>query len=48
VAAIGSLTAVLPIVLSPIRQLRELPEPEVETPLAHEPGLVSLDGPALP
>jgi hypothetical protein len=38
---------VLPIALSPIRSLREFPEPEGDPLLQHEPGLVpELAGPA--
>ena len=44
-ACLGFL-ALLPVLLSPLRTLREFPEPE-EMPLLHEPGLVTeLGGPA--
>jgi MFS family permease len=40
VGAIGGFSSLIPIVLSPIRSLREFPEPEPDVPLLHEPGLV--------
>jgi hypothetical protein len=40
VGAIGGFSSILPIVFSPIRSLREFPEPEPDVPLLHEPGLV--------
>jgi MFS family permease len=46
VGAVLAFTSVLPILLSPLRTLREFPELE-ETPLLHEPGLApGLAGPA--
>jgi MFS family permease len=47
VGAVGAFSSVLPIALSPIRSLREFPEPEADPLLQHEPGLVpELAGPA--
>ena len=47
VGAVGAFSSVLPIALSPIRSLREFPEPEGDPLLQHEPGLVpELAGPA--
>jgi MFS family permease len=47
VGAIGAFSSALPIALSPIRSLREFPEPEADPLLQHEPGLVpELAGPA--
>jgi MFS family permease len=43
-AAIASASSVLPIVLSPIRSLRDFPEPHDEAPLLHEAGLVPVTG----
>jgi MFS family permease len=48
VGAIGAFSSVLPIALSPIRSLREFPEPEGDPLLQHEPGLVpEAAGPAV-
>jgi MFS family permease len=47
VGAIGGFASILPIVLSPIRSLREFPEAEPDPLLQHEPGMVGeLAGPA--
>jgi MFS family permease len=43
-AAIASFVSVLPIVLSPIRSLRDIPEPEPDVPMRHEPGLLPVTG----
>jgi MFS family permease len=48
VGAIGAFSSVLPIALSPIRSLREFPEPENDPLLQHEPALVvEASGPAV-
>jgi MFS family permease len=48
VGAIGAFSSVLPIALSPIRSLREFPEPESDPLLQHEPALVvEASGPAV-
>ncbi|MGZ4335232.1 MAG: MFS transporter [Gaiellaceae bacterium] len=41
VGAVGQFVALLPIVFSPIRGLRDFPEPEEDVPLLHEAGLVA-------
>jgi hypothetical protein len=47
VGAIGGFSSILPIVLSPIRTLREFPGAEEDPLLQHEPGVVAeLAGPA--
>jgi hypothetical protein len=47
VGAIGGFTSILPIVLSPIRTLREFPGAEEDPLLQHEAGVVTeLGGPA--
>jgi MFS family permease len=47
VGAIGGFSSILPIVFSPIRSLREFPEPESDPLLQHEPGMVAeIGGPA--
>jgi hypothetical protein len=43
-AAIASFASVLPIVLSPIRSLRDIPEPEPDVPMRREPGLLPVTG----
>ena len=40
VGAIGGFTSILPILASPLRTLREFPEPEADPLLQHEPGMV--------
>ena len=46
VGAIGGFLAILPIALSPIRSLRELPGPEEDPLLEHQAGIHQLVGPA--
>lgn len=47
VGAVGGFSSILPVVLSPIRSLREFPGAEEDPLLQHEPGLVAeLGGPA--
>jgi MFS family permease len=40
VGALGQMVAMLPLLFSPLRTLREFPEPEADPLLLHEPGLV--------